>query len=120
MNEVLLRRFEAPDEVREFPNGRLELVTIAGMTIGRATYQPGWRWSADIGAATGDAYCSIEHLGVVISGRLTTQMKDGTFYHLTPGMVFYIPPEPHDAWVTSDEPYMSLHIMGAAEYARTP
>lgn len=66
---VILKGFEAPDEVREFRRGRFELVTIGGMTIGRATYQRGWKWSVDVGPAVGDTGCRLEHLGLVLHGR---------------------------------------------------
>ena len=62
---VILKRFETPDEVREFPKGRFELVTIGGMTIGRASYEPGWRWSEDVGRVIGATHCTVEHLGMV-------------------------------------------------------
>jgi hypothetical protein len=41
--DVTLKRFNSPDEVRTFTKGRFEIVHIAGMTLGRATYEPGWR-----------------------------------------------------------------------------
>ena len=59
--DVILKRFEKPDEVRDFPKGTFELVNIGGMTIGRATYQPGWRWSVDVGPGLGLKLCSVEH-----------------------------------------------------------
>ena len=115
---VILKRFEAPDEVREFPKGRFELVTIGGMTIGRAIYQPGWRWSEHVGRALGATHCTVEHLGMVIQGHATAAMADGTIHDLTAWTVFYIPAEPHDSWVVGDEPYVSLHFLGAGHYAR--
>jgi hypothetical protein len=66
--DVILKRFEHPDEVREFPKGKFELVTLGGMTIGRATYQPGWKWSVDVGAALGASSCDVEHVGMVVRG----------------------------------------------------
>ena len=112
----VLRRFESPDEVRTFPKGRFEIVRLGGMTIGRATYQPGWRWSADVGAATGLASCPVEHVGLVISGCATAAMDDSTIYELRAGDLFHIPPG-HDSWVLGDEPYISLHFLGADDYA---
>jgi hypothetical protein len=53
MYEVILKRFENPDEVRTFEKGKFELVHVGGMTIGRATYQPGWKWSLHVGKAAG-------------------------------------------------------------------
>ncbi len=118
MLDVILRRFEAPDEVRTFPKGKFELVTLGGVTVGRATYQPGWRWSVDVGPDVGAERCSVEHVGLVVSGHATAAMADGTVHHLTPGTLFYIPPEPHDSWVVGDEPYVSLHFLGGSEYAK--
>lgn len=117
MMDVILRRFESPDEVRTFTRGRFELVTVGGMTIGRATYEPGWRWSADVGPTVGATHCSVEHLGLVVSGHATAAMLDGTVHDLTAGTLFYIPPEPHDSWVVGSEPYVSLHFLGAGAYA---
>jgi hypothetical protein len=116
--DTLLKRFDTPDEVREFEKGRLELVTIAGQTLGRATYLPGWKWSEHVGPQTGLKRCTVEHLGIVLSGHGTAAFEDGRVYDLTAGTVFYIPPEPHDSWVVGDEPYVSLHLMGASHYAK--
>ena len=116
---ALLRRFDSPDEVRSFPNGRFEVVRLGGMTIGRATYQPGWRWSADVGAATGEGYCQVEHVGLVLSGCAAVAVPDGPVDEMRAGDLFYIPPGPpgHDSWVVGDEPYVSLHFLGAHHYA---
>jgi quercetin dioxygenase-like cupin family protein len=116
--DTILRRFESPDEIRQFDKGRLEIVTIAGQTIGRATYQPGWRWSEHVGPSTGRRRCEVEHLGLVLAGHATAAFDDGRVFDLTAGTLFYIPPDPHDSWVVGDEPYVSLHLMGAGQYAR--
>jgi hypothetical protein len=118
MIDVILKRFEQPDETRVFELGRFELVTLGGMTIGRAIYQPGWRWSTHVGASTGAKHCTVEHVGLVLSGHATAAMQDGTVHDLTEGTLFYIPPEPHDSWVVGDEPYVSLHFLGAGDYAK--
>ena len=68
MLDVILRRFEQPDEVREMVKGRFELVRIGELTIGRATYQPGWKWSQHVGPAVGTTRCSVEHVGLVLAG----------------------------------------------------
>jgi hypothetical protein len=117
INDVVLKRFEQPDETRTFELGRFELVTLGGMTIGRASYAPGWRWSTHVGRQIGATHCSVEHVGLVLSGHATAQMADGVIHDLTPGTLFYIPAEPHDSWVVGDEPYVSLHFLGAAVYA---
>jgi quercetin dioxygenase-like cupin family protein len=119
MRDVKIRRFEHPDEVRRFEKGWFEIVRIGGMTIGRATYQPGWKWSVHVGTALQKTSCDVEHVGMVISGRATAAMDDGRIIEMRPGDVFHIPPG-HDSWVVGDEPYVSLHVLGAADYAAQP
>jgi hypothetical protein len=116
VHEVILKRFEQPDEVRTFEKGRFELVHIGGMTIGRAIYEPGWKWSTHVGKALGKASCEVEHVGIVISGRATAAMNDGRVFEMKAGDLFYIEPG-HDSWVVGDEPYVSVHLMGAGDYA---
>jgi quercetin dioxygenase-like cupin family protein len=116
--EIILKRFEEPDEVRTFEKGKFELVRIHGTTIGRATYEPGWKWSEHVGAAQGRKSCAVEHIGIVISGRATAAMDDGRVMEMKPGDIFYIAPG-HDSWVVGEEPYVSLHLMGATDYARS-
>jgi mannose-6-phosphate isomerase-like protein (cupin superfamily) len=115
--EIILRQFEQPDQVRDLTFGRFEIITLAGRTIGRATYQPGWKWSEHVGRALGKTHCDVEHLGLVVSGVATAAFRDGRVFELRPGQLFYIPAEPHDSWVVGDEPYVSLHFMGAERYA---
>ena len=116
--EMVLKRFEEPDEVREMPFGRFELVRLGGMTIGRATYQPGWRWSEHVGRNLGQSRCQVEHVGLVLSGAATAAFSDGRVIEIRAGDLFYIPPEPHDSWVLGNEPYVSLHFLGADHYAK--
>lgn len=115
-SEVILKRFDTPDEVRVFEKGRFELIQVGGMTLGRATYQPGWKWSVHVGKQLSQALCQVEHVGMVISGRATAAMTDGTVIEMKAGDVFYIPPG-HDSWVVGDEPYVSVHMLGAQDYA---
>jgi uncharacterized RmlC-like cupin family protein len=115
---IVLKRFENPDETRRLERGIFEIVRIGGMTIGRATYQPGWKWSQHIGLALGQSYCRVEHVGLVLSGTATAAFDDGTIYELRAGELFYIPPVPHDSWVVGDEPYVSLHFVGGDRYAK--
>jgi len=116
MYEVILKRFENPDEIRNFEKGKFELVQLGGMAIGRATYEPGWKWSEHVGKASGAKSCMVEHVGLVVSGRATAAMDDGRVIEMKAGDLFYIAPG-HDSWVVGDEPYVSLHFMGAEKYA---
>lgn len=117
MLDVILKRFDAPDETRTFSKGKFDLVRIGGMVIGRATYDPGWKWSVDVGGPAGLTNCMVEHVGLVISGKAVAAMTDGRVIEIKEGDLFYIAPG-HDSWVVGDKPYVSLHFMGAADYAK--
>jgi quercetin dioxygenase-like cupin family protein len=116
--DVILKRFEAPDEVRTMVNGTFEIVHPGGLTIGRATYEPGWKWSAHVGPPIGQTHCHVEHIGMVLSGVATVAFEDGRVTELRPGDIFHVPPIPHDSWVVGKERYVSLHFLGADHYAR--
>ena len=116
---VILKRFEAPDEVRMLKKGRFDVVRIGGMTIGRATYEPGWKWSEHVGPGIGATRCGVEHIGLVLAGTATAAFDDGTVFELRAGQLFYIPPIPHDSWVVGDEAYVSLHFLGADHYVKS-
>ena len=118
MDATILKHFDHPDETRTFEKGRFEIVRIAGQVIGRARYEPGWKWSVHVAPVAGTPLCPVEHLGLVLSGRATVAYEDGTVHELSPGTLFYVPPTPHDSWVVGDEPYVSLHFLGADTYAR--
>jgi hypothetical protein len=114
--ELAIKRFEDPDERREFPFGSFDLAHLGDMTVGRASYEPGWVWSEHVGAAIGATLCDVEHVGMVVSGRAAVRMADGTELVMEPGDLFAIPGG-HDSWVVGDEPYVSLHLQGATTYA---
>lgn len=116
--DVVLKRFETPDETRVFEKGKFELVTIGGMTIGRATYEPGWKWSQHVAPSAETKLCEVEHVGLVVSGRAVAAMSKHEIVELTPGTLFYVPPVPHDSWVVGDESYVSLHFLGAEKYTK--
>jgi quercetin dioxygenase-like cupin family protein len=114
--DLTLVNLDSPAEVRTFEKGRFELYRVGPLTLGRATYEPGWKWSEHVGAATGARLCHVEHVGLVLSGRAMAAMEDGTEMVMAAGDLFYVPPG-HDSWVVGDEPYVSLHIMGSEDYA---
>jgi hypothetical protein len=114
--ELEIRRFDQPTETRTFEKGTFELLAIGGTSIGRASYEPGWKWSEHVGLLVGADLCDVEHVGMVLSGRAAVLMADGTELVMEPGDVFAIPPG-HDSWVVGDEPYVSLHLLGASDYA---
>jgi hypothetical protein len=118
MSDVSVKQFSTPDELRTMPNGRFEIVDIGGKTVGRATYEPGWKWSVDVGPNVGKELCSVEHVGLVVSGRCAVAFEDGTVTELSAGDLFHVPGVPHDSWVIGDKQYISLHFLGADSYAR--
>lgn len=116
--DVIIKRFETPDEVRTFEKGRFEVVRIGGLAIGRATYEPGWRWSTHVGEPLGESRCGVEHVGLVLSGTATVAFDDGRIVELEAGSLFYVPAIPHDSWVIGDRQYVSLHFLGSDDYAK--
>jgi hypothetical protein len=113
----MLKRFDHPDESRTFSKGRLDIVRLGQTTLGRASYEPGWKWSVDVGLIAGTPSCQVEHVGIVLAGRAAVAMDDGRVFEIGPGDVFHIAPG-HDSWVLGDEPYVSLHLEGTESYAR--
>ena len=114
MSQTTLKAFDQPDELRQFPHGRFEIVHLAGVSLGRASYQPGWKWSLHNAPAVGTALCHAPHTGVVLAGHGVVVYDDGVRLDLLPGMAFHITSTPHDSWVEGDEPYVSLHVLGPA------
>lgn len=117
VNELVIKSFAQPDEVRTFPKGRIEVITAAGVTFGKATFEPGWKWSVSVKPIAKTESCQVTHLGYQISGRMHLVMDDGTEREIGPGDVCSIPPG-HDAWVVGNEPVVLLDIAGADDYAK--
>lgn len=114
--DLAVLNFDHPTEVRTFEKGKFELYAVGPMTLGRATYEPGWRWSEHVGPLTGETSCRVEHVGLVLSGEAVAKMDDGREVVMRAGDFFSIP-SGHDSWVLGDEPYVSLHILGSEGYA---
>jgi mannose-6-phosphate isomerase-like protein (cupin superfamily) len=116
MDELSIIPTGQPHEVREFDHGRLELYRIGSAEVGRAVYEPGWRWTEHVRPIAGTDLCEVSHIGVVLSGRAAVKMADGREFVIAAGDFFSIPPG-HDSWVIGDEEYVSLHLAGADSYA---
>ena len=110
MNEIIIKNFEYSDEIRNFQKGKFELVKLNDMMIGKATYEPGWKWSLDISPLIGSEFCEIEHYGIVLSGIETVVFLDKETYVLKRNDLFFIPSAPHDSWVVGNQQYISLHF----------
>ena len=111
------RDFARADEVREFENGRAEILTIGGTEIGRLVLQPGWRWSEHVKPIAGTELCEAPHFQYHVRGRLHVVMADGAEFDAGPGDVTALP-QGHDAWVVGDEPVVVVDWWGASNYAR--
>lgn len=112
------KSLNTPDEVRSFDHGEMAVVKVAGVSVGRAVFEPGWRWSVDVRPLAGTTSCRVTHTGYVLAGRICVRMDDGTEAAAGPGDVFVIAPG-HDGWVVGDEPCVMLDWSGSADYART-
>ncbi len=112
-----LKAFSMPDEVRKFPKGRLELIKIGGSTVGRAVFEPGWRWSASLKPIAQTKSCEAPHFQYHVSGTLRILMDDGSEFDCKAGDVSLLP-SGHDAWVVGDEPAVVVDFQGMLDYAK--
>ena len=112
-----LKNFGRPDEVREFPKGRVELINIGGATIGRAIFEPGWRWATSVQPLAKTRSCEAPHFQYHVSGVLRVKMDDGAEFDCRPGDVSLLP-SGHDAWTVGDEPAVVVDFQGMLDYAR--
>jgi quercetin dioxygenase-like cupin family protein len=94
-----VKNLNTPDETRPFKaNGRVDLVNVGGMVVGRGVFEPGWRWSEHVKPIAQTESCQAVHAGYVLSGRMHVRMDDGTEGEVGPGDVMVAGPG-HDAWV---------------------
>jgi hypothetical protein len=111
------KSLNSPDEVRKFDKGKVELVNVAGATIGRATFEPGWKWSTCVKPIANTNSCQAAHFGYQVSGTMMTRMDDGAEKTSKAGDVLNIPPG-HDAWVVGNEAVVVLDFQGMVDYAK--
>jgi len=111
------KTFNSPDETRSFPKGKVDLVNVGSVKFGRATLDPGWKWSVDVQPIAKTKSCEAPHTQYHVSGRLHVRMDDGTEVEYGPGDVGHIPPG-HDAWVVGNEPVVVIDVTGMADYAK--
>ncbi len=117
MSKSELKHFETPDEVRTFPKGRVEIVKIGGATVGRATFEPGWKWSTSVKPIAKTKSCQAPHFQYHVAGVIRVQMDDGSEFDCKPGDVSLLP-SGHDAWVVGDEPAVIVDFQGMFDYAK--
>lgn len=114
---MIRRSLDSPDEVRTFGHGHLDVINADGPTVGRAVFEPGWRWSNDVKPIAGTASCQAAHAGYVLSGRMHVVMDDGSEEDYGPGDVMIVPPG-HDAWTVGDEACVAIDWQGFTDYAK--
>jgi hypothetical protein len=117
MDRITKKSIAAPDEVRTFEKGRVELVRVGGVVFGKATLLPGWKWSESVKPIVGTPSCMAPHTQYHLSGRLHVVMDDGSEAEFGPGDIYNIPPG-HDAWVVGDQPVVVIDVTGMEEYAK--
>ena len=118
MEKAQLKSSDKQDEIRDFPKGRLELIKVGGATIGRAIFNPGWRWSTSVQPVVKTKSCEAPHFQYHVSGILKILMDDGTELECHPGDVSLLP-SGHDAWVVGDEPAIVVDFQGMIDYAKS-
>ena len=118
MARLQAKAIGSPDEVRTFPNGRVEVYELDDVIVGRTLFEPGWHWAEDVKPIAGTSSCQYHHLGVCVSGRLGIRMDDGTTFEVGPGTVFEIPAG-HDGWVIGDDPWVTYDFAGMRAFARS-
>ena len=111
-----VKSFGVPDEARTFDKGKLELLKIGGGVVGRAVFQPGWRWSTSLKPLVKTNSCEAPHFQYHVSGTLHVVMDDGTEKDCKAGDVSSLPPG-HDAWVVGNEPAVVVDFQGMVHYA---
>jgi mannose-6-phosphate isomerase-like protein (cupin superfamily) len=117
VHKLETKSHDRPDEVRSPDKTRVDVVRLEGYTIGRFTFQPGWRWSQCIKPVVGTDSCQVSHVGYAVSGRVTVRMQDGSQATIEPGMSYTIPPG-HDAWVEGNQPFVGIEVMSAEQFAK--
>jgi len=111
------KSLDTPDETRRFNKGQLDLAHFGGVTIGRQTLEPGWKWSECVQPLVGTPSCQVLHTGYMVSGRMRVRMDDGSEKDLGPHDAFMVPPG-HDAWTVGNEPVILLDFSGAGQYGK--
>jgi len=117
MAKAEMKRFDQADEIRTFPYGKLDLIKIGGATIGRATFEPGWRWSTSLQPLVKTKSCEAPHFQYHVAGTIMVEMDDGTKLECKAGDVSSLP-SGHDAWVVGDEPAVVVDFQGMVDYAK--
>ena len=118
MDKTEVKNFKKAEDIREFPKGRLELLKVGGVTIGRAVFEPGWRWSTSVQPLAKTHSCEAPHFQYHIAGVLRVRMDDGQEFDCQPGDVSLLP-KGHDAWVVGNDQVVIVDWQGMMDYAKS-
>jgi len=117
MKKIEVKSLNTPEEVRTFDKGKVELINIEGRTVGRATLQPGWKWSESVKPLAKTESCQAPHLQYHVSGTLRIKTDDGTVKDCKAGDITMLG-SGHDAWVVGNEPVVIVDFQGMVDYAK--
>ncbi|HEX8963645.1 MAG TPA: cupin domain-containing protein [Rhodocyclaceae bacterium] len=117
MASMQKRNFTKPDETRTFDKGKVELIEMGGVTFGKATLEPGWKWSNCVKPIAHTDSCEASHLQYLLSGRLHVKMDDGSELEFGPGDLVEVAPG-HDSWVVGNDPVVAVDITGLGNFAK--
>ena len=115
--KMVRKSISQPDETRKFDKGKMELTNLGTTTIGKATFEPGWKWSTSVKPIVKTPSCQVMHTMYVISGKMHVKMDDGSEQEFGPGDTGVVPPG-HDAWVVGNEKFVGIDVTGAINYAK--
>lgn len=117
--ELERKPLDVPDETRAFADGKgkMDIVSVGGLTLGRGVFEPGWRWSDHVKPIAGTPSCQATHTGYVVEGRMAVRMNDGSEAEYGPGDAFFMPPG-HDAWIVGDQRCVLIDVTGVSKYAK--
>lgn len=117
--KLLKKNLNRPDELNEFPRGRVEIVNLEERSVARIRLEPGWKWSEDVRPTAGTELCEVGHVQYVIRGRLALKTGDGQVTELEAGDLFEVGPG-HEAWVIGNETFEAIDLTGMKGYAKKP
>jgi quercetin dioxygenase-like cupin family protein len=119
MSGLVRKSLDSPEEIRKFEgdSGQLELVNVDAGPVGRATFNPGWKWSEHVKPIAGTTSCQAAHTCYFVSGRMRVAMDGSEELEYGPGDFAVMPPG-HDAWIVGDEPCVVIDWQGFADYAK--
>jgi quercetin dioxygenase-like cupin family protein len=119
VTQLAVKSHNSPDEKRRPDKTEVDVVNLGDYTVGRFTFQPGWRWSDCIKPVVHTESCQVNHIGYCVSGALAVETTDGNRINISAGDSYTIPPG-HDAWVDGEQSFVGIEFVSAAEFAKPP